>query len=120
MNTPVATMPDGLVWVPNPEHSRYDPDIQLVIDWCTRQGLDARAMPWPDGLSIRLESPDGGLVARVVEVVFQGDDPLRGVVRLPDGRPVRRPARTVPVDSIHAGGGLVPRWASTASSKETT
>lgn len=84
--------------------------IERLTAWCEANGLNICAIPAePGGLVIRLESPDGGLIADLVE--FELDD--RGSIRRDPNcdRAFRRTRRTVPVDSIPPVLGIIPTWA---------
>jgi hypothetical protein len=85
--------------------------IERLTAWCEANGLNICAIPAEaGGLVVRLESPDGGLIADLVE--FELDD--RGWIKRDpgsDGKAFRRTRRTVPVDSIPPVLGLIPTWA---------
>lgn len=78
-----------------------------MIAWGDANGLDAHRIPFRwSALTIRLATPDGGLIAHVEEVVR--DDKGR-LIR--DGNRLVTAERDVPVRSIPPAYGLIPEWA---------
>jgi len=101
------TLPDGVAWVSHPSRHRTLECINATIAWCESQGLNAHHIPMHDGLTIRVASPDGGLIATVTEYELTPG----GLVARGPGGAMRGSTRTVPVESIPPVGGLIPPWA---------
>ncbi|MDR6861952.1 hypothetical protein [Phycicoccus sp. 3266] len=115
--TPDAFFAPGVVWVVNPLPPTGRA-VELVMEWCDRHGLNGRRIPADGGLRVRLATPDGGLVADVVE--YEWDEEL-DVPKKPahsTGRLPLKPSVEVPVDTIPPARGLIPAWAATLT-KET-
>lgn len=80
--------------------------IERFTEWAEANSLDIRTIPAESGsLVIRLESPDGGLLADVTEF-----DLTRPRLDRDTGT-LHRVTRTVPVDSIPPVLGVIPEWA---------
>ena len=81
---------------------RREPDPQSIVDWCARQGLDARLIPRYGGLRIIGRLPDGpGWIARVVEFVRDANG-VAELVRDDDGEMCirRTPPRLVAITEL--------------------
>jgi hypothetical protein len=106
-----------LAWTIQQPYNPTQAATDKLTRWCERHGLDSKLIPATgDGLVVRLESPDGGLVAHVVEYVVDEN----GRRHIEGGTWARHAPRTIPVDSIPPAGGYIPTWAAQFATTEET